>query len=173
MVKKSQNVIECGDPDSEQGPIDPEQAAKLAVRAYVPAEDFRLWKAMSDMWKSVCVEFADIAAGYSADGKPHEIAARLQRELQDRIAQENSSFAEFRNQFQRTAAEWLVRRRSDVVTADMRRQMTELDRERQAAVERAAEQDQKNREAKAAELERQAAALRSGPQSRTTSFLAR
>jgi hypothetical protein len=153
---------------------DPEQAAKIAVQAYDPSEDPRLWKAMSDMWKSVCVEFVDVACGYAGDGRPaNEIAARLQKELADRIAQENSSFAEFKQQFQRTAAEWLVRRRSDVVTADMRQQMMELDRERQAAVARAAERDRESRERQAAELERQAAELRSGPQSRTTSYLAR
>lgn len=169
---KKQNLIETG-LDSEQGPIDPEQAARDAVQAYDPQTDFRLWKAMSDMWKSVCVEFVDVASGYASDGKPHEIAARLRKELQDRIAQESNTAGEFREQFRKTANEWVARRRSDVVTADMAAQLQELDRERQAASARAARQDQENRERQASELERQAAALRQGPLSRTTSFLAR
>ncbi|HBC61442.1 MAG TPA: hypothetical protein DC058_09510 [Planctomycetaceae bacterium] len=174
VVKKSQNVIECGDPDSEQGPIDPEQAAKIAVQAYDPSEDPRLWRAVAGMWRAVCSEFVDVACGYASDGRPaSEIAARLQKELADRLQQESNAAGEFREQFRRTAAEWVVRRRSDVVTADMHRQMMELHREREAAAERAVEQDRQNRERQAAELEAKAAELRGGRPSMKSSYLAR
>ena len=55
----------------------------------------------------------------------------------------------------------------------MNAQLRALDVERQAAAARAREQDRLDRERRAAALERQAAELRSGPQSRTTSYLAR
>jgi hypothetical protein len=172
MVKRtSQNLVEYGE---QEQVVDPEQAAKIAVQEYDPSEDPRLWRAMTGMWRSVCSEFADIASGYASDGRScSDLASRLQKELLDRIAQESNTAGEFREEFRKTAFEWLERRRSDVVTADMNAQLQELDRERQAAAERARQQDQRNREAKAAELERQAAALRQGPQSRTTSYLAR
>lgn len=175
MVKKtSQGVIECGDPDSEQGPIDPEQAAKIAIREYNPSEDPRLWKAVAGMWRAVCSEFADIASGYASDGRScSDLASRLQKELLDRIAQESNAAGEFREQFRKTAAEWLERQKSNRLSDDMNAQLRALDVERQAAAARAREQDRLDRERRAAALERQAAELRSGPQSRTTSYLAR
>lgn len=151
----------------------PEAAASEAIKGYDPSEDPRLWRSMSEMWKQVAVDFADIASGYTTDCRAVEIAGRLRKELGDRIAQEAGCFAEFKEQFRRTASEWIARRRSDAVTASMNEQLQGLEIERQAAAERARAQDRAIREAKAAELERQAAVLREGPASRTTSYLAR
>lgn len=172
MVRKK--GLAFAENEEEASEENPEAAAATAVSEYDPEQDPRFWQSMAGMWRSVCCEFVDIASGYSSDGRPaNEIAARLQKELADRIQQESNAAGEFREQFQKTAAEWVARRRSDVVTADVAAQMRELDRERQAAAVRARLQDQENRERQAAELEAKAAALRQGPQNRTTSFLAR
>ena len=170
MVKRtSQNLVEYGEQD-----VDFEQAARDAVKNYVPEEDPRLWQAVAQMWRGVCVEFAEIAAGFATDGRScRDLASRLQKELQDRIAQESNTSGEFREQFRKSAGEWLARQKSNLLTDDMNAQLQQLQAERQAASARAAEQDRQNREAKASELERQAEQLRKGPQSRTTSYLAR
>jgi hypothetical protein len=167
---KKQNLIEV---DVETVP-DPEAAAAAAVASYDPTKDFRVWQRVAEVWRQQCSELVEVAEGLSSDNRPAgEIARRLRSELEGRLRQDPSWFTEAANEFRKLASEWAACQVSSQRTAGLYAQLAELQRERQAAVERARLQDQRNREAKALELEREASELRKGPQNRTTSFLAR
>lgn len=166
-MKKNQNLIEV-----EAAAENPEAAAAEAVASYDPTKDFRVWQRVAEVWRLQCAELVEVSEGLSADGRPAgEIARRLRAELDGRVKQD--FFAEAANEFRKLAHEWAACQVSAGRTAGLYAQLDELQRERAAAIERAAERDRLNRLREAEQLEARAAELRSGPQGRTTSYLAR
>lgn len=168
-VKKNQNLIEV-----EAAAENPEAAAAEAVASYDPTKDFRVWQRVAEVWRQQSQELVEIAEGLSADGRPAgEIAKRLRKEFEDRSKQDPSWFTEAAEQFTKLAHEWAACQASSQRTAGLYAQLEELQRERAAAVERAAELDRQNRLREAAELEARAAELREGRPSMKSSYLAR
>ena len=150
----------------------PEAAAAEAVASYDPTKDFRVWQRVAEVWRLQCAELTEIAEGLASDNRPAgEVAKRLRAELDGRVKQD--FFAEAANEFRKLASEWAAGQASSQRTAGLYAQLKELQRERAAAVERAAELDRQNRERQAAELEARAAELREGRPSMKSSYLAR
>lgn len=159
--------------ETEAAAENPEAAAAAAVASYDPTRDFRVWQRVAEVWRLQCLELVEIAEGLASDNRPAgEIARRLRKEFEDRSKQDPSWFAEAAEQFTKLAHEWAACQVSSRRTTELHRQLDELQRERAAAVARAAEQDRLNRLREAEQLEARAAELREGP-SRVSSFLAR
>ncbi len=158
--------------ETEAAAENPEAAAAAAVAEYDPTKDFRVWQRVAEVWRLQCAELVEVAEGLASDNRPAgEISKRLRAELDGRVKQD--FFAEAANEFRKLASEWAAGQASSQRTAGLYAQLEELQRERAAAVARAAEQGRLNRLREAEELEARAAELREGRPSMKSSYLAR
>jgi hypothetical protein len=129
------------------------------VRQYDPRQDPRVWQAMSRMWRIVAEGFVELADGYRQDGRTiGELKIRLQKELQDRLIQEEGEFKTAAEKFERNAHEAVYNTVMDERIESISRGNQELEKARGEAARMNAEADRKRREeryqAEIAEAER-------------------
>jgi hypothetical protein len=148
-------------------------AAKVraAVSAYNPQNDPRVWRRLSEIWRTTAHEMAEVAAGLQSDGRSAEIVPRLAGMLKGRLEQEPGEISSAVEEFRRTAADFLASNVSNTMAAEVLQQIEAHERGKAEARERRAAEEQERREQRAAELEAEAARLRQGPP-RPASFIA-
>jgi hypothetical protein len=159
-------------PDESTAATDAAAAkVRAAVSAYNPTTDPRVWRRLSEIWRTTAHEMAEVAAGLQSDGRSAEIVPRLLSMLKTRQGQEPGEISSAVDEFRRTAADFFEAHVSDTMAAEVLQQIEAHERGKAEARERRAAEEQERREQRAAELEAEAARLRQGPP-RPASFIA-
>jgi hypothetical protein len=138
-------------------------AVKAAVSGYDPSTDYRVWKSIAELWKQACHDQVEIVSGLIGDGKPEAVLPRLKRELAWRLQQESGAAEDAIEQFRKSAEALFIDGQQNEFCGSVLRQIESQERAKAEAREASIRREQDRREQRAAELERQAEALRQGP----------